>query len=212
VNNRPSELSGGQRQRVAIARALVNNPAIIFADEPCANLDSKSGDEVMEILVKLNEAGNTIVMVTHHAYHYRMTKRIVRMKDGTIVEDKPNTPVSLAEAKGGAPGHAPAPAVPQAVFAGYQAPPPPLPRAVARAGMVCPKCATDNRQIAKFCRACGFTLQMTPSMTQELRLRLAGADLQCGACGASNRPIAKFCRSCGKPTINASLAAGAPYR
>ncbi len=83
------KLSGGQKQRVAIARALVNNPDIIFADEPTGNLDSVSGGQVMEILKKLNKEGHTIVLVTHETYTARFGRRLIRLKDGKIEVDEP---------------------------------------------------------------------------------------------------------------------------
>ncbi len=83
-----SQLSGGERQRVAIARALVNDPSVIFADEPTGNLDSKSGTQVMKILQDLNDAGNTIVLVTHETFTAEHGKRIIKMKDGEIVSDE----------------------------------------------------------------------------------------------------------------------------
>lgn len=87
INYLPNQLSGGEQQRVAIARALVNDPSIIFADEPTGNLDSKSGQQIIEILQDLNEKGHTIVMVTHEIYTAEAAKRIILMKDGTIIED-----------------------------------------------------------------------------------------------------------------------------
>jgi len=84
----PNQLSGGEQQRVAIARAIVNNPALIFADEPTGNLDSASGQQIMDTLQKLNEKGHTIILVTHEKYTSEMAKRIVRLRDGKIVSDK----------------------------------------------------------------------------------------------------------------------------
>jgi len=89
TEHEPSELSGGERQRVAIARALVNEPNIIFADEPTGNLDSQSGKQVMDILLKLHERGHTIVMVTHETYTSRYAERIVHLLDGEITKDAP---------------------------------------------------------------------------------------------------------------------------
>lgn len=83
----PNELSGGQKQRVAIARALMNNPRIIFADEATGNLDSKSTEEILQIFRNLNDAGVTIIMVTHEEDVAKHTKRIVRLKDGVIQSD-----------------------------------------------------------------------------------------------------------------------------
>ena len=82
-----NQISGGEKQRVAIARALVNNPSVLFADEPTGNLDSKSGIQIMEILQELNKAGNTIILVTHETYTAEHAKRIITMKDGLITQD-----------------------------------------------------------------------------------------------------------------------------
>lgn len=82
---KPNQLSGGQQQRVAIARALMNNPAIILADEPTGNLDTKSGDEIMKILKDLNKLGNTIIMITHEKDIAEQAKKIINLKDGVII-------------------------------------------------------------------------------------------------------------------------------
>ncbi|MCH3963520.1 MAG: ABC transporter ATP-binding protein [Clostridium sp.] len=86
AKHRPNEMSGGQRQRVSIARALVNEPKIIFADEPTGNLDSKNGNMIMKLLIDLNNRGYTIIMVTHNMEEARKAKRMIRIKDGRIME------------------------------------------------------------------------------------------------------------------------------
>lgn len=88
LDHKPNEMSGGQRQRVAIARALVNNPAIIMADEPTGNLDTKSSYEIMDIFKAMNDEGKTIVMVTHEPDIAQQTKRILIMRDGKLVSDE----------------------------------------------------------------------------------------------------------------------------
>ena len=90
MNHKPNELSGGQRQRVATARALVNNPSLILADEPTGNLDSKTSDEIMTLLVQIHKAGNTIILVTHEETIARYAHRIIRLMDGRILSDEPN--------------------------------------------------------------------------------------------------------------------------
>ncbi|MCM8710709.1 ABC transporter ATP-binding protein [Clostridium sp. SYSU_GA19001] len=87
VKHRPNEISGGQKQRVAIARAIVNTPAVIMADEPTGNLDTKSSVEIMKIFQDLNNEGATIIMVTHEPDIAQHTKRVVRFRDGEIVDD-----------------------------------------------------------------------------------------------------------------------------
>jgi putative ABC transport system ATP-binding protein len=88
MHHKPNELSGGQRQRVAIARALVNNPAIILADEPTGNLDSNTGEEIMEIFEQLHKSGNTIILITHEEYIANHSKRIIRLWDGKVQTDE----------------------------------------------------------------------------------------------------------------------------
>jgi putative ABC transport system ATP-binding protein len=90
MNHSPSELSGGQQQRVAIARALVNNPSIIFADEPTGNLDTQTGNDVMNLFKELNEQGQTIILITHEEDIAMKSKRIINIKDGLIESDITN--------------------------------------------------------------------------------------------------------------------------
>ena len=91
MHHKPNELSGGQCQRVAIARALINNPAIILADEPTGNLDSKTSHEIMEILCKIHDDGNTVILVTHEEDISLFAHRVIRLKDGLIETDKINS-------------------------------------------------------------------------------------------------------------------------
>ena len=88
--HKPNELSGGQQQRVAIARALVNQPSIVFADEPTGNLDSKTGKEIMDIFLRLNQEGQTIVVITHEKEIANQTNRIITIKDGEVESDVSN--------------------------------------------------------------------------------------------------------------------------
>lgn len=88
LTHKPNEISGGQKQRVAIARALVNNPAIILADEPTGNLDTKTGKEILEIFNDLNRQGHTIVLVTHEKEIAEYSRRIIELRDGIILKDE----------------------------------------------------------------------------------------------------------------------------
>ena len=88
INHKPNELSGGQQQRVAIARALVNNPSIIFADEPTGNLDTKTGEEIMNLFKELHRNGQTIIVITHENEIADQTERIITVKDGLIESEK----------------------------------------------------------------------------------------------------------------------------
>src|SRR6202035_1454921 len=90
LDHRPMQLSGGQQQRVAIARALVNDPHVILADEPTGNLDSRTSDEIMQLLTELNRAGKTIIMVTHENDIAAWARRVVRMRDGLVESDVRN--------------------------------------------------------------------------------------------------------------------------
>ncbi len=95
LDHRPNEISGGQKQRVAIARAIVNNPAVILADEPTGNLDSKTTEDIIQIFQELNRDGSTIIMVTHEPEVAEYTKKIVHLRDGKIGEEETITPKSL---------------------------------------------------------------------------------------------------------------------
>jgi putative ABC transport system ATP-binding protein len=100
AHHRPSELSGGQRQRVAVARALVNGPAILLADEPTGNLDTRTGDEIMALFDGLRAGGRTLVLVTHEEDIARRALRIIRLRDGRIESDRAVAPpVSAGDAR-----------------------------------------------------------------------------------------------------------------
>lgn len=88
VHHETSQLSGGEKQRVAIARALINNPDIIFADEPTGNLDSRSGGQIMKLIYQLNKKGHTVILVTHETYTAQYAQRIIALKDGSVESDK----------------------------------------------------------------------------------------------------------------------------
>jgi putative ABC transport system ATP-binding protein len=88
VHHRPNEMSGGQRQRVAIARALVNKPSILLADEPTGNLDTRTGEEILELFEALHESGNTLLVVTHEEDVARHSRRIIRIRDGLVASDE----------------------------------------------------------------------------------------------------------------------------
>jgi putative ABC transport system ATP-binding protein len=90
LDHRPMQLSGGQQQRVAIARSLVNDPQVILADEPTGNLDSRTSVEIMQMLTKMNDAGKTIIMVTHEADIAQWARRVIRMRDGHVESDERN--------------------------------------------------------------------------------------------------------------------------
>ena len=96
MNHRPNQLSGGQQQRIAIARALVNNPEVLLADEPTGNLDTRTGIEIMGIFQELNDSGITILMVTHELDIADYCRRIVVMRDGRVISDKPSTDRRIA--------------------------------------------------------------------------------------------------------------------
>jgi putative ABC transport system ATP-binding protein len=89
MNHRPNQLSGGEKQRVAVARALINNPAILLADEPTGNLDTKTSEEILALFRRLHQEGQTIIMVTHEADVACHAKRIIRMRDGKVISDVP---------------------------------------------------------------------------------------------------------------------------
>lgn len=99
LSNTPAQLSGGQQQRVAIARALVNDPSIIFADEPAGNLDSKSGNEIKQFLIDLNNEGKTIIMVTHEPDDAKIAKRLIIFRDGEVIDDSKITTEKQIEQK-----------------------------------------------------------------------------------------------------------------
>lgn len=104
VTHRPNEMSGGQRQRVAVARALVNRPSILLADEPTGNLDTRTGEEILELFDNLSEKGNTLIVVTHEEQVARHARRIIRIRDGLVASDQPVTRETPGIRESGNPG------------------------------------------------------------------------------------------------------------
>jgi putative ABC transport system ATP-binding protein len=98
-HHRPMELSGGQQQRVAIARALINDPVIILADEPTGNLDTATGQVILEIFDRLHDQGKTVIMITHEADVAARTQRIIVLRDGLVIADQPPEPLEAAQAR-----------------------------------------------------------------------------------------------------------------
>jgi putative ABC transport system ATP-binding protein len=115
LDHRPMQLSGGQQQRVAIARALVNDPHVILADEPTGNLDSKTSDEIMHLLSRLNDTGKTIIMVTHENDIAAWARRVVRMRDGLIESDERNSRARSLKTDGAPPVRIDPPVAPDAI-------------------------------------------------------------------------------------------------
>jgi putative ABC transport system ATP-binding protein len=112
MHHRPNQLSGGQRQRVAIARALINRPAILLADEPTGNLDSRTTDEILALFDNLHQQGQTIILVTHEVDVARHARRVVRMKDGKVLSDLAAQDDVGVHGRGEAAGRAPQPVIP----------------------------------------------------------------------------------------------------
>jgi putative ABC transport system ATP-binding protein len=204
VDHKPAELSGGQRQRVAIARAIVNKPLVILADEPTGALDSKSGIEVMAILQQLNEQGRTIVMVTHDYSIAQYAHRVIKLSDGSIIEEeiiekqkqaRPYVEEIKEEKEKPARRHEHIRVRPVDSFK-------PVPIELPRGGeseepVICPRCNSANRPKGRFCHECGSPLNQTDLGKNNLRARLGGSSVTCDACGAENRPVASFCNTCG---------------
>jgi putative ABC transport system ATP-binding protein len=180
IHHRPSELSGGQRQRVAIARAIVNDPALVFADEPTGALDRKSSEEVMTILQRLNRSGKSVVLVTHDRKVALYSQRLVELSDGKVVSEKDVKRPTASSLH-----------FPFEEETGK------------RGGKICARCNSRNRPDSRFCFYCGFPLKVSDKSTASLMLRIRGERISCPRCNTLNPPLAKHCIACGVPLLQA---------